>query len=163
MAPGAKGRTDVEDLTMRPAALGDAPAVVELMNAHSIAEIGFPDTRVEQLLGEWSAPGFDLERDTLVAKAPDGAVIAYVMFDGSDPFTDLRIDGYVRPGSRVAASVRGCSAGARIGRTPQRKRPSGGLPPRTRSFTAYLPNHRQRGSVRWDVGSTARVSATSPA
>ena len=81
---------------IRPATRGDAPEVVDLLNACDIAEVGEPDSTLEDLENDWSMQGFDLGRDAWVAEGPAGLVgYAYV----GDQFHtgELEADFWVHP------------------------------------------------------------------
>jgi GNAT superfamily N-acetyltransferase len=59
---------------IRPATRGDAPEVVDLLSACDVAEIGEPDSTLEDLETDWATEGFDLARDAWVAEGPRGLV-----------------------------------------------------------------------------------------
>ena len=59
---------------IRPATRGDAPEVVDLLNACDVAEIGEPDSTLEDLENDWSLEGFDPASDAWVAEGPRGLV-----------------------------------------------------------------------------------------
>jgi mycothiol synthase len=66
---------------------GDAPAVLGLIVARDIADLGRPDYTLEDVQADWSAPGIDLARD------------AWLVEDGGDPL------GYALLDDRGAALV----------------------------------------------------------
>jgi len=59
---------------IRPATRGDAPEIVDLLNACDVAEVGEPDSTLEDLENDWSMEGFDPGRDAWVAEGPQGLV-----------------------------------------------------------------------------------------
>jgi mycothiol synthase len=59
---------------IRPATRGDAPEVVDLLNACDEAEIGEPDSTLEDLQNDWAMEGFDPATDAWVAEGPEGLV-----------------------------------------------------------------------------------------
>ena len=59
---------------VRPVTRGDAPEIVDLLNACDVAEIGEPDTTLEDLENDWAMDGFDPGRDAWVAEGPHGLV-----------------------------------------------------------------------------------------
>jgi mycothiol synthase len=81
---------------IRPAALDDLQAVVALVNACSIAEGGQPDETPQNLLSDWSTPGFALATDAWVATAAGGNVIGYEQIEVGDD-APYELDGYVHP------------------------------------------------------------------
>jgi mycothiol synthase len=59
---------------IRPATRGDAPEIVDLLNACDVAEIGEPDSTPEDLENDWAMDGFDPATDAWVAEGPLGLV-----------------------------------------------------------------------------------------
>ena len=55
---------------IRPATRGDAPEIVDLLNACDVAEVGEPDSTLEDLENDWSMEGFDLGRRRLGRRGP---------------------------------------------------------------------------------------------
>lgn len=53
----------------------DAPAVVDLMNAHDLAETGEQDSSLEDLVADWTIPRFDLARDAWLVIGPDRRLV----------------------------------------------------------------------------------------
>jgi GNAT superfamily N-acetyltransferase len=78
-----------DDILIRPPTLDDAPAVVDLINACSIAEGGAPDFALHRLLQGWS--GGDL------ALAPDGRIVGYEEAQLAGEGAPVELDGYVHP------------------------------------------------------------------
>jgi mycothiol synthase len=87
----------LDDITIRAPTLDDAPAVVELINACSIAAGGPPDFALHRLLQGWSGGDFALDADAWVAVAQDGRIVGYeeAQIDAQDASVEL--DGYVHP------------------------------------------------------------------
>jgi mycothiol synthase len=85
------------DILICPPTLDDAPAVVELINACSIAEGGAPDFALHRLLQSWNSGDLALDADAWVALAPDGRIVGYeeAQIDQQDAAVEL--DGYVHP------------------------------------------------------------------
>lgn len=69
--------------TSRPPTRADADAVVALVCAVDEADFGAPDYDLDALLGEWSEPGVDLDRDAVVFER-DGRLAAYGLVLGED-------------------------------------------------------------------------------
>ncbi len=74
-----------EHFTNRPATMDDVEAVVDLLNACSIEQIGKPRTEVNKIRSDWLAPTFNLETDTLVVVAPDGKLVGHAALWDSEP------------------------------------------------------------------------------
>ena len=58
----------------------DAPAVLELIIARDIADLGRPDYTLEDVQSDWAAPGLELARDAWIVEE-DGVAIGYAMLD----------------------------------------------------------------------------------
>jgi GNAT superfamily N-acetyltransferase len=83
-------------LTTRAPQMEDVDAIVELFNAHSRDLFGEEPYRPENFTGMWTAPGFNLETDALVALSPDGEVIGYMdVGDQAEPHVLVGISGRV--------------------------------------------------------------------
>ncbi len=74
-----------EHFTNRPATMDDVEAVVDLLNACSIEQIGKPRTEVNEIRCDWQAPTFNLETDTLVVVAPGGKLVGHAALWDSEP------------------------------------------------------------------------------
>jgi mycothiol synthase len=57
---------------IRAATRGDLPEIVDLLCACDVAEVGEPDTTIDDLENDWSAEGFDPSRDAWVVEGPRG-------------------------------------------------------------------------------------------
>jgi mycothiol synthase len=58
----------------------DAPAVLELIVARDIADLGRPDYTLEDVRADWAAPGLDLARDAWIVEE-DGTALGYALLD----------------------------------------------------------------------------------
>jgi mycothiol synthase len=58
----------------------DAPAVLELIIARDIADLGRPDYTLEDVRADWTAPGIELARDAWLVEE-DGVPLGYAMLD----------------------------------------------------------------------------------
>ena len=67
-------------MKLRPPQPSDAPAVLELIVARDIADLGRPDYTLEDVRADWAAPGFEPERDAWLVEE-DGAAIGYALLD----------------------------------------------------------------------------------
>lgn len=87
-----------EGFTSRPAAMEDAAAVTDVLNAASLASLGVARQTAEDQANDWMTPGFDVETDTRVVLAPDGRIVAYYeVFDRSAPHVHMYVGGQVHP------------------------------------------------------------------
>ena len=68
---------------VRPPAADDADAVLELILARDIADLGAPDFTLEDLRADWATPGLVLEHDARVAAA-GRAIQGYAILLGED-------------------------------------------------------------------------------
>jgi mycothiol synthase len=58
----------------------DAPAVLELIVARDIADLGRPDYTLEDVRADWCAPGIELARDAWLVDE-DGSPLGYALLD----------------------------------------------------------------------------------
>lgn len=63
---------------VRPAAVADLEQAVELFNTCSIAMIGAPEAKLEDVRNEWLLPDFDLGSATRLVFTPAGQLVGYV-------------------------------------------------------------------------------------
>jgi mycothiol synthase len=83
---------------MRPGRGGDLQEVVEMLNKAHHQLSGVDKFTPERLGREWSMPGFNLESDSQVVLAPDGAIVAYYdVFDLYEPHVRINCYGKVHP------------------------------------------------------------------
>jgi mycothiol synthase len=68
-------------MRLRAPAIDDASAVLEVLVARDIADIGVPDCVLEDLLDEWRATELDLAADARVVEL-DGRIVAYAVVRG---------------------------------------------------------------------------------
>jgi mycothiol synthase len=68
-------------MRLRAPAIDDASAVLEVLVARDIADIGVPDYVLQDLLDEWRASELDLAADSRVVEL-DGRIVAYAMVRG---------------------------------------------------------------------------------
>ena len=90
------------EVQIRAPHLADAPDVADLMRACDIAAYGEPDTDLNDVLDDWSAPHFDLARDAWILERSGGLIVG---FAGTRPRARADFDAsfYIRPGEPVAA------------------------------------------------------------
>jgi mycothiol synthase len=65
---------------LRAPTLADAAAVLELIVARDIADLGRPDYTLEDVQADWAAPDIQLARDAWIAEE-DGIALGYAMLD----------------------------------------------------------------------------------
>jgi mycothiol synthase len=65
---------------VRAPELSDAPAVLELIIARDIADLGRPDYSLEDVKADWEAPGLDVALDAWLAEDSDG-LLGYALLD----------------------------------------------------------------------------------
>jgi mycothiol synthase len=84
--------------TARPASLGDLDGVAALWDTWDLAYFGeFENANRAALQYEWAAPWVDLERDTRMVLAGDGALVAYVSHVRRDPGDRFEVGIVVHP------------------------------------------------------------------
>ena len=74
------GRYSARPMELRPPVPDDAPAVLDLIVARDIADLGHPDYTLEDVRADWAAPGFDPARDAWLAE-DDGELVGYALLD----------------------------------------------------------------------------------
>jgi mycothiol synthase len=77
-------------MRLRAPSLDDARAVLAVLEARDVADLGRSDYRVDDLLDEWRTTDFDLAADAIVTESPEGEIAAYAVVQ--------------RPGARVAVA-----------------------------------------------------------
>lgn len=88
---------------IRRAEPGDLGAVVALLNACDVAELGSPDTTIEDVENDWRAEGFDLSADAWVAVANQGSVVGYAYTGDQLRTGQLEADFWTHPDHVEAA------------------------------------------------------------
>ncbi|HET8757508.1 MAG TPA: GNAT family N-acetyltransferase [Solirubrobacteraceae bacterium] len=76
---------------LRPPHESDADAVLAVIVARDIADLGMPDFTLEDLRADWATPGLDLEHDARVS-APAGAIRGYAILLGDDAIVIVHPD-----------------------------------------------------------------------
>ncbi|MEU1279924.1 GNAT family N-acetyltransferase [Streptomyces sp. NPDC005805] len=97
-------------LTVRPAALADAPAIRDLMNAVDLVEIGRPETDLHTVEADLAHPETDLARDTWLLTDTDtdtGAEgpVGYGVIWSDSGQGDIGVDLYTLPGRSDATAL----------------------------------------------------------
>lgn len=80
----------------------DAGEIVALQNACDVADVGRPDSTLEDLSAGWALPRFDRSRDAWVVVAEDRSIVGYAWIWDRDPHADFQADLYVHPNRRMA-------------------------------------------------------------
>ncbi len=65
-------------MRLRAPVFDDAPAVLAVLVARDVADLGVPDATLEDLLEEWGGSDLDLAADVRVADAGNGHIVGYV-------------------------------------------------------------------------------------
>lgn len=71
--------------TTRPATFADIPAITDLINICAVAEIGKPDSTVQELEGFYQTPGFDPATNTRLTFNVAGKLVGYHDVDDTRP------------------------------------------------------------------------------
>ena len=80
------------DHALRRPVPGDAEAVLRVMLARDVEDIGYPDFTLEDLRADWATPGLDLEHDGWVAEGPGGEIVASALVLGDDALVYVHPD-----------------------------------------------------------------------
>jgi ribosomal protein S18 acetylase RimI-like enzyme len=84
-----------EEISIRPACLGDVEAVTEMCNTWALGIRGTRPYDARHGRVQWQMPGYELETDSRVAVSRDGAVVGYASaWDREEPH--VRVGGFVR-------------------------------------------------------------------
>ena len=89
-----------DDYRLRPAARGDARAITDLLVESDIDAYGSPASDENEVVDDWAFPGFEMEKDSFVAVAPDGSLAGYAAVFKKKPGRVLEAYGSVRPSER---------------------------------------------------------------
>ncbi len=81
---------------IRPATRGDIPEIVDLLCACDVAEVGAPDSTVDDLENDWAMEGFDPSRDAWVAEGPAG-LLGYAYAGDQFRTGELEADFWAHP------------------------------------------------------------------
>jgi mycothiol synthase len=87
-------------LLLRRPAKEDLQATVDLLNACSIVDLGYPDSTPEDLAADWALPRFDLSRDAWLVVSPEKRLVGYGWLWDKKPHVDIHGDVYVHPDHR---------------------------------------------------------------
>ena len=72
------------DHTLRPPTAADDEAVLAVLLARDVADVGQPDFTLDDLHADWATPGLDLARDAWVVEDPEGTIVASGLLLGDD-------------------------------------------------------------------------------
>jgi GNAT superfamily N-acetyltransferase len=67
----------IENMHMRAVTLDDVERVVEFLNVCSVAEIGAPEFKPEDMRNQWTEPGFDLATSIRIMETDEGQIVGY--------------------------------------------------------------------------------------
>lgn len=93
---------------VRPCSRDDLGAVVGLLNACDVEELGEPDTSEDDIAAGWDESAFDLAADAWVAVGPGGGIVGYAELWCRGEPDDLDLGLYEHPhhhGSGIAGSL----------------------------------------------------------
>src|SRR5215217_8959294 len=76
----ARAPRNVLVMNVRAPEPSDAPAVLDLIVARDIADLGRPDYSLEDVKADWAAPGVDPERDAWLVEE-EGLPLGYALLD----------------------------------------------------------------------------------
>jgi mycothiol synthase len=105
------------DHRLRPPVAADDEAVLRVLLARDVEDLGYPDFTLEDLRADWATPGLDLARDAWVVEDGDGQIVASGLLLADDALI------YVHPEAcdrglgtvlREAAEVRGRERGTAV-------------------------------------------------
>ena len=68
-------------MRLRPPRPDDAEAVLAVLVARDVADIGRPDVALDDVTSDWDMPGIEPHLDCFVAEDDDGSVIGYAVVD----------------------------------------------------------------------------------
>jgi ribosomal protein S18 acetylase RimI-like enzyme len=72
------------DFMLRRPTPADAEAVLRVLLARDVADIGHPDFTLEDLRADWETPGVDITRDAWVVEDAGGAIVGSALLLGDD-------------------------------------------------------------------------------
>jgi mycothiol synthase len=87
-----------DGFSVRPPTMADLEAVVELMNASTLADIGLVNFSLESVGRYWQAGELNLETDARLIFAPNGQLAGFAQFMEETPPTPCDVDTWVQPG-----------------------------------------------------------------
>src|ERR687893_251336 len=64
------------DHRLRAPVPADDEAVLRVLLARDVADLGYPDFTIDDLRADWATPGLDLARDAWVVEDPAGEIVA---------------------------------------------------------------------------------------
>lgn len=89
-----------EGYTARPATWDDGEAILEVILAADIEDVGEPDFTLGDLHADWNEPGFDLATNTQVVLDRDDTVVAYADASSGDGGAYAYAGNYTLPAHR---------------------------------------------------------------
>ncbi len=93
--------THTQEFVERAMTMADVPAVTDLLNAASMADIGLIDSDAEEMSVHFQTPGMSLDTDTVLIETPDGKLAAYAeVWDVREPRVRAWCWGTVHPDYR---------------------------------------------------------------
>ncbi len=71
-------------VTLRPPTPADAEAVLDVILARDVADLGRPDFTLADVRADWATTGVDLAHDAWIVEEAEGVVTAYALLLGDD-------------------------------------------------------------------------------
>src|SRR4051794_16440876 len=109
------------DHALRHPTPADAEAVLRVLLARDVADIGRPDFTLEDLRADWETPGVDLQRDAWVIEDEASQIVASGLLLGDDALIHVHPDACGRglgTALREAAEERARERGTAVLRQP---------------------------------------------
>lgn len=90
--------TTAIETKIRPFRFEDGPAVIDLFNAHSQYLFGWDDSKLDDLMNEWTSPGINVEETIRVVENAHGEIIGYIdVWDNTNPHVTKYTWGILHP------------------------------------------------------------------
>jgi len=87
-----------EQIKLRPFKFDDAQAVIDLINACSQYLYGYDETDLNEMMNDWTSPGFDAQEMIRVVENAQGEIIGYIdIWDTIKPHIKKYIWGILHP------------------------------------------------------------------
>jgi len=91
-------KTKKQNPILQPFTLEDAQAVTDLFNANSLSLFGHNEFELDDLINDWTSPGFDLDEVARVSKNEQGEITGYIeVWDITNPHVTKYVWGMMDP------------------------------------------------------------------
>lgn len=88
------------EIRLRAPRREDMQAIVDLLVACDVSDLGQPDFNLETLEEDWASPGFNPETDAWLLESADGALVGYGAVERRDGDVEISAIGWVHPDHR---------------------------------------------------------------